>query len=115
MSIKKSDESELENLDPDAATDEIDEVVSGAEEEYAADDTIPDDKDEKPARKKVAALKARHALEEYFELKKIKHELDYLIEEEKAKEKAKKTKEAKETKETGEIKEKNQAQTKTKK
>jgi hypothetical protein len=50
-------------------------------EPIVEEEVIPLDDDIKPAKKKVAALKARHELEDYFEMKKLGDALDYLFEE----------------------------------
>lgn len=59
------------------------EVIEGQEElddEVEETEVIEGDEDEPQAKvkKKVASLRARHALEDYFEEKKIREELDYL-------------------------------------
>ncbi|MDX2164122.1 MAG: hypothetical protein SFW07_01760 [Gammaproteobacteria bacterium] len=63
------------------------EAVLEAEEITPVDteESIPEDEEGRPIRKKVAALKARHRLEDYFEMKRIQDELDYLDDEKKRK------------------------------
>lgn len=56
------------------------EITEVAETEAEIEEVIPPD--EKPAKKKIAALKARHELEDYFEMKKFREALDYLFEDE---------------------------------
>jgi hypothetical protein len=70
--------------------DESEEIESVAEEEVVGEtevvteEEIPSDDDIKlkPEKKKVAALKARHDIEDYFEMKKLREELDYMYDEE---------------------------------
>lgn len=75
-----------EEDDTDLVDEVSDETVLDTEESSSADteEEIPDEEG-KPVRKKVAALKARHRLEDYFEMKRIQEELDYLDDEEKRK------------------------------
>jgi hypothetical protein len=58
------------------------EAVPEAEE---VEEVVPQDDEKAPIKKKVAALKARHRLEDYFEMKRIQDELDYLDDEKKRK------------------------------
>ncbi len=77
----KKVEEDIEETD-DTTDEEVESDESEGSEEDAAGEKV---------RKKVAALRARHAIEDYFENKKIRHELDYLLDEaEKAKAKVKK-------------------------
>jgi hypothetical protein len=73
--------------DSNLVDDVSEEVVLEVEESVPADseEIIPDEEGKQPIRKKVAALKARHRLEDYFEMKRIQDELDYLDDEKKRK------------------------------
>lgn len=62
----------------DAVEESVAEITDVAEIETEGEEIIP--ADEKPAKKKIAALKARHELEDYFEMKKLREALDYLFE-----------------------------------
>ncbi|HEV2613819.1 MAG TPA: hypothetical protein VGV92_03820 [Gammaproteobacteria bacterium] len=68
---------------PDA--DLAEEVVAEVVEADDAEEIPEEDSKEAPVKKKVAALKARHRLEDYFEMKRIQDELDYLDDEKKRK------------------------------
>jgi len=74
MTNPVDESNEIETLDAVA------EVVSDDEgiEEGSDDQKSANSDDEKPLKKKVAELKARHNLENYFELKRIRETLDYL-------------------------------------
>jgi hypothetical protein len=56
------------------------EKITAEAETAETEEEIP--QEERPAKKKVAMLKARHQLEDYFEMKKLKEALDYLFEDE---------------------------------
>jgi hypothetical protein len=75
MTNPADENSEIESLD--VAT----EVVSDDETVEDDDQKSVSSEDEKPMKKKVAELKARHNLENYFELKRIRESLDYLYDE----------------------------------
>jgi hypothetical protein len=75
MTNPADENSEIESLD--VAT----EVVSDDETVEDDDQKSVSSEDEKPMKKKVAELKARHNLENYFELKSIRESLDYLYDE----------------------------------
>ena len=60
-------------------------TTTDTDAEFVGEEDIVEDADVvegnvagKPLRKKRAALRARHALEDYFDQKKIEKELDYL-------------------------------------
>ena len=75
MTNPADEENEIEDI----------EVVSSETTEVETEEEIPED--EKPVKKKIAALKARHNLEDYFEMKKMRDALDYLHDDDSAKEK----------------------------
>jgi hypothetical protein len=64
------------------SAEEISSQTETDAEPLIEEEIIPLDEDIKPAKKKVAALKARHELEDYFEMKKLGNALDYLFEDE---------------------------------
>lgn len=66
---------ETESVEEESAAE-----ITVVEVESETDEEIPPE--EKPAKKKIAALKARHELEDYFEMKKLREALDYLFEDE---------------------------------
>jgi hypothetical protein len=70
----------------DLTEETLPEVAADVLEPEEVEEVIPDEEG-KPTivRKKVAALKARHRLEDYFEMKRIQDELDYLDDEKKRK------------------------------
>lgn len=78
----KDGEEELESLDPSLEDDELSEEAESVTDDETFEEEALLEKGAKspPIRKKVAALKARHQLEDYFESKKIRQELDYLEE-----------------------------------
>lgn len=68
---------------PDLVEETMPEPEAVLEVEEAEEVILDDEK--APVKKKVAALKARHRLEDYFEMKRIQDELDYLDDEKKRK------------------------------
>lgn len=72
--IENDDMEPLSESEVESEAEKIAEVGTDIEEE------IPPE--ERPAKKKIAALKARHELEDYFEMKKLRDALDYLFEDE---------------------------------
>ncbi len=75
--IENDDGQILSESGVESEAEKIAEVSTEIEEEIPAE--------ERPAKKKVAALKARHELEDYFEMKKLREALDYLFEDEEEK------------------------------
>ncbi len=63
-----------------AVEEPVTEIAAVVDADIETEEVIP--ADEKPAKKKIAALKARHELEDYFEMKKLRDALDYLFEDE---------------------------------
>lgn len=91
MGYRTNSEEEVED-DKKVEEDSIDDTDVDEEggDEGDGSEISESDVAEEKVRKKVAALRARHAIEDYFENKKIRHELDYLLDEaEKAKVKKK--------------------------
>jgi hypothetical protein len=79
--MSKNDENTIEDIDADPPEETlVNTEVESADEEFS-EETIPEDESNKPVQKKVAALRARHKLEDYFESKRIKEALEYLNEE----------------------------------
>lgn len=70
---------------PDVTEETLPEAEAVLVETEEVEEIIPDDEEGKPVPKKMAALKARHRLEDYFEMKRIQDELDYLDDEKKRK------------------------------
>lgn len=70
---------------PDVTEETLPEAEAVLVETEEVEEMIPDDEEGKPVPKKMAALKARHRLEDYFEMKRIQDELDYLDDEKKRK------------------------------
>lgn len=70
---------------PDVTEETLPEAEAALVESEDVEEIIPDDEEGKPVPKKMAALKARHRLEDYFEMKRIQDELDYLDDEKKRK------------------------------
>ena len=77
----------IENDDGDVLSES--EVESETAKITSSDTEIDEENPphEKPAKKKIAALKAPHELEDYFEMKRLREALDYLFEDEEDKSK----------------------------
>jgi len=83
--MAKTNEEDTTEIADETLTEEAADALEP--EEIISDEVIIPDEEGKPTivRKKVAALKARHRLEDYFEMKRIQDELDYLDDEKKRK------------------------------
>jgi hypothetical protein len=78
--MSKNDENTIEDIDGDAPEETLASTEVESVDEEFSEETIPEDETNKPIQKKVAALRARHKLEDYFESKRIKEALEYLNE-----------------------------------